>query len=145
MNHEPFHLEQYKMLREEMMFHMRQISHTEMSGSIAVASLYAWLLLPTHVHVSRIIWFVAPGVVLFCGLRCLVHTVQINFIGAYLGRIEDSIIGKDAKLPGWESYLKASAHRLNHRMTLLVPAIGAGVAWTLALASSILLSWYLSK
>ena len=37
----PFYLEQYKMLRDEIMFTMGQIYSTETYGAIAVAGVYA--------------------------------------------------------------------------------------------------------
>ena len=54
------HLEQYKMLREEISAqNIRETYRTELVAAVAAATAYAWLLLHKQ-DVPRIAWFIPP-------------------------------------------------------------------------------------
>ena len=98
------HLEQYKMLREEILWSMKEISRLEVFGLGATASLYAWLL--THRGAVRAdVMTVVPSLILgICALRVYDLTRRIGDIGTYLGLLEkDAFLRADEPM-GWERY-----------------------------------------
>lgn len=131
----PFYFEQYKMLREEIMFTMGQLYSTETYGALAVAVVYAWLLLNTSRISVRAVWFIPPCLIFVCAIHSLMLALRLSVIGEYLRGIEDVVFGLDAKLPGWEHY-KRSHHWVDKTDFVL-----AGLAWAIGLGTSIAISW----
>jgi hypothetical protein len=134
------HLDQYKMLREEIMQHMREANRTEFWGVTAAGVVYAWLI----VHKGALplaAWFISPCVILFCGLRVLSITLRMRSVAEYLRRIEKIAFGHESELPGWERYLdKYVGH-----FKFLSPAFNAIIFWTLMVIASAVASWFLSR
>ena len=134
-------LDQYKMLREELMQHFREVYRTEISGAIAVGAVYTWLLLHKQGITPRAIWFIPPLVIFVCAIRCLALAISIKVIAGYLRRIEEAAFGQDDILPGWERYISERGRR----RLLLSFYVFAAVAWGLMFAGSIIASWLLSR
>lgn len=133
------HIDQYKMLREEIMEYTREIYRTEVYVAFAVGSIYTWLMLHTDGIKTPIVWFIAPCLIFLSAIRCLIFVVRIKSIGRYLRRIEEVAFGKEARLPGWEQY-KGGFNRLD-----IFDNIIATLAWVLAFAGSIIISWKFSR
>jgi hypothetical protein len=140
MNSQLSHLDQYKMLRDEIMQHMREANRTEFWGATAAGAVYAWLIVHRDVS-SSAAWFIGPCVILFCGLRVLSITLRMRSIAEYLRHIEKITFGQDAELPGWERYLDKNVGHF----TIFSPAVVGIVFWTLMFLASIVLSWLLSR
>jgi len=132
------HLEQYKMLREEIMHHIKEISRLESWGAVAVASVYTWLLLNDKSISRRYLWFIPSCIILICATRCYISTARIYMIAKYLARIEEAEFGKDSHLPGWERYLR----RPDSRALSTASFIAAALIWTIIFATSMTVSWF---
>jgi hypothetical protein len=135
MDIEPFYLEQYKMLRDEITFTMGQIYSTETYGAIAVAGVYAWLLLNAARISIRAVWFIPPLLIFVCAIHCLVLALRLSMIGGYLRSIEEVVLGMNGPIGGWEHY------KLSHRWVETSDFVLASVAWTLATTAAIGISW----
>ena len=137
----PTHQDQHEMLREEIVQHYRDISQTELSCSIAVGAIYAWLLTnakdTTH---SGAVWFLAPCVVLASGIRCWILAAHLWRIPRYLRLIEKRAF-QDSETPGWERYLEGENKQRVTRTSVVVAACG----WILALLLTTTSSWYFYK
>jgi hypothetical protein len=134
------HLEQYKMLREEIMQNIREIYRTESVTAIAAAAVYTWLLLHRQ-DVTRVAWSIPPFLIFVATIRLLNLSIQINFVAGYLRLIEKAAFGNDTKLPGWERYTSAGAHR---RFSAICNTV-AGIVWVIVLVGSTVASWFLSR
>ena len=135
------HLDQYKMLREEIMHHMREASRTEFWGITAAGAAYAWLIVNKDEHtLSPAVGFIGPIIILFCAFRVLSITTRMRSIAAYLRRIEEISFGQNTELPGWERHLE---NEVGH-FTIFSPAVSGIVFWVLMFACSIAASWLLS-
>jgi hypothetical protein len=132
-------LDQYKMLREEVMQYMRETYNTQVAAAIAAASVYAWLLLHKKDVPSRAVWFIAPCVILVGALRSFELTLRIRSIASYLRRIEEVACGTDTQLPGWEHFKSA------HRWIDISANVWAIIIWGLEFVGSIAASWYFSQ
>lgn len=138
MDEQSFHLEEYKMLREEIMQDIREIYRTETLAAIAVVSVYTWLLTHRQEVAVHIAWFIPPCVIVVCMLRCLDLTLRINAIGQYLKQMEEVVFKDKAPVFGWEHY--KGARRWIDRSSSI---IATGV-WVLVLIVSIITSCKLS-
>jgi len=134
------HLEQYKMLREEIMQNIRELYRTEMAAAIGVGVLYAWLLLHRQNIPSRAIWYIGPLIVLICGSRCIFLGVHTRFIAGYLRRIEEVAFGGDTNLPGWERYVT----QRGYKSYLRTSTRATFVVWAFGFCASIVASYLLS-
>ena len=135
------HFEQYKMLREEIMQHIRETYRTEFATAIAVGAVYTWLLSNKQTVVAPVIWFIPPLVILLAALRCLFLTIQLRVIAEYLRRIEEATFGEDTRLPGWERYLSGGIQR----SFVASSTYTAGAVWVLVFMASIVASWYFAR
>jgi hypothetical protein len=139
MDIETSHLEQYKMLREEVMQCMREIYTIQVGAAIAAASVYAWLALHKNDVPSRAAWFIAPCVIIVGSLRSAELTLRIRGIAGYLSQIEDVMWTDCAKLPGWEHY------KHTQPWIDISSNISAIVIWVLEFVGSIGASLLLSR
>lgn len=134
------HLDQYKMLREEIMQCIRETYRTESITAIAAATVYTWLLLHKQ-DVPHIAWFVPPFLIFLATMRLLNLWRQISFVAGYLRLIEEAAFGNDSKLPGWERYTNAGSHRL----FATICNTAAAIVWVIILVGSTVASWLLSR
>ena len=133
-------LDQYKMLREEIMEHIREANRTGFWGVTAAGIVYAWLIV--HKDASPpAAWYISPCVILFCGLRILTITLRMRSVAEYLRRIEKIAFGQKSELPGWERYLDENVGHFK----LFNSASNAIVFWILMFITSIVASWLLSR
>lgn len=138
------HLDEYKMLREEIMEHMREAKRTEFWGVSATGAVYAWLLLnkgATAVVPHAVLFFSPCAIVFCCGFRALAITRRMRSIAGYLKRIEEIAFGQDPKLPGWERYIGKDVGHFR----LFSPALNACLFWPALFIASIVASWFLSR
>ena len=136
-----FHREQYKMLREEIVEHQREMNRTEVSGILGVGAIYGWLLLHKASISSRAAWFIAPCLVLLCVIRNTILTFRINQIGTYLKSIEEILLGADSALPGWEHYYAKHGKPsplTGHTIISIIVAC-------LAIGATLAASWFFSR
>ena len=63
------HLEQYKMLREEIMHNIRVMDTVQYFALIGAGAIYTWLVLNKKYVSSTYVWFVAPALLVFCALK----------------------------------------------------------------------------
>jgi hypothetical protein len=134
-----FHLEQYKMLREEIMFNMNQLYSTETYTAVAVAAVYAWLLVNKHRISVRAVWFIPSFLIFVSSIHCLFLSLRLSMMGGYLRRIEEVAFKQDTTLPGWERYLNTQRWVNTSDFGL------ASIAWVLAFGGSMLISRWASK
>src|SRR5215208_7232480 len=108
------HLEQYKMLREEIMHNVRTVDTIQYAAAVGAAAAYAWLV-SNKVQISsnfNFIWFIPPLFLCFCAFKSVDLTKRIWQIAAYLVLIEQASFRSDPELPGWEQYKRKSKLRL---------------------------------
>ncbi len=130
------HLEQYKLLRQEIIVCLQVITHTEVATTIAVGAVYAWLL--TNDKLAPIFWFIPPLIVLLGGVRNLFTIIQMHMIAKYLSIIEQTLFEQNSATPGWETYL-----RKNKNIWYLVLSTGAGfLFWVILFGVTVAFSWY---
>lgn len=95
-------LEQYKMLRTEVIDLVKETRSLEVLVVGAIAALFAWLV--TQRKTDLRLWFLAPVLALFGGLRALGLYVRIGDIAGYMKTIE--LQSAVPNLPGWETYFE---------------------------------------
>jgi hypothetical protein len=139
--HQITHLEQYKMLREEIVQHMRALDTVQNAAAISTAAVYGWLILHRTGQVSPAVWFVVPAVLVFCALKSLDLGLQMQHVAVYLASLEAAAFGDTSALPGWEQY------KIRNRFTLYdkMRFVANSLAWLLSVLGSIYLSWRLSR
>ena len=130
-----FYFDQYKALREEIMFTIGQLYSTEMYGAIAVAAVYAWLLVNSSRISLRAVWFIPPFLIILCAIHCLMLTLRLSMIGGYLKTIED-VLATDSKIVGWEHY------KLSYGWVDTSDWVLATVGWASGLVASVAISWW---
>jgi len=127
------HIEQYKMLREEIMQHMRETYRTEFWGAAALAGVYSFLFTnkaPAH----DLVWLIPPFALLICGVRTCALFGRMRLIARYLRGLEKEVFVDEREPIGWERYL--SKHG------------GAGIVvisiciWTAVLVAALTVSIY---
>jgi|SRR5579883_3246684 len=132
------HIDEYKMLREEIMQHMKGLTQAQTWAVVAGGAVYGWLMTHREMLVGpwRFGWFIPPFIGVACSIISLETDYRIAHIAAYLRRIEESEFGQDSNLPGWERYKRH--HRSSDKFGNLL-----GVAlWTIAIIGSFALSWF---
>ena len=134
------HLEQYKMLRDEIMQHMRALDTVQNAGAVSAAAIYGWLILHKTGVVFSAAWF-APAILIFCALKSLDIGLQMRHVAVYLAVLETAAFGDDPTLPGWEQY--KVRNRISFYDNMLFAA--NSVAWFLAILGSTYLSWHLTR
>lgn len=134
------HLEQYKMLREEIMQCIREISQFQFAAALAIGTIYPWLIAHKQDVSSRLVWYIAPAIAIYCGLKCLDLVIRIKIISGYLRRLEHAAF-TDPALPGWERYLEDRALKFYD----IAAVCAATLAWLLMIGLSIAASWYFSQ
>lgn len=122
------------------MWLMREIYRTEWIAAVAVAALYAWMVV-NRTAVPFLLWFLPPFVISLAAFRCLTCAVAIRMIASYLRRIEESTFVGNDNLPGWERYvsLRPQAPLRNFANVF------AGVMWIVVMAVAAAISWVLSQ
>ncbi|MEY2482946.1 MAG: hypothetical protein QOK24_1474 [Verrucomicrobiota bacterium] len=129
-----FYFDQYKALREEIMFTMGQLYSTEMYGAIAITGIYLWLFVNSS-HISiRSIWLIPPFLIVACAIHCLVLSLRLSMIGGYLKELEEVLV-EGNKIMGWEHY------KLSRGWVDMTDYVLATVAWVFALGVSVAISW----
>lgn len=135
-----FHLDQYKMLREEVMQNIRETYHAEILVAGVVGAIYAWLWTIKPKREVRAICWVPPAIIFLGALRCWMLTVQNQVIAGYLSQIEEAAFGAN-RLPGWERFLSSASG--GSPVTRWIGV--AGVAWILAIIGAIFVSRRLAR
>jgi hypothetical protein len=130
------HLEQYKMLREEIMQNIRVMDNVQYVAAIGAGAIFTWLVLNKGLVSWKFLWFVPPALVVFCSLKYLDLTNRIWQIAAYLARIEEVAFSQDARLPGWERYKKIHKLRAYDKVLFAATALG----WLILIIGSFALS-----
>lgn len=135
------HLEQYKMLREEVMQIIRTTDAVQYAAALSTAAIYTWLIINKDKVLSNWLWYVAPFLIMFCALKSADLTYRIWQIAKYLTRIEEASFAQDSPLPGWEKY------KLGHKLARYdkIETAATFIFWLLLLVGSIVLSYHLSK
>jgi hypothetical protein len=129
-----FYFDQYKVLREEIMFTMGQLYSTEIYGAIAVIAVYAWLSVNSARISVRTVWYIPPLLIFVCAIHCGILSLRLSMIGGYLKEIEE-VLGTDTKLIGWEHY------KLAHAWVEISDRALATFAWLSAFVGSVIMSW----
>jgi hypothetical protein len=132
------HVDEYKMLRDEITLYQNGISRMELAGGIAAGSIYTWLLLNKDKVSSHAVWYIVPVVLLICAVRCLDLTIRIKDVAKYILRIEDVAFEHDEKLRGFEHY-KLTRPWLDFASTAFVT-----IGWLVMIGGSAFFSWWFS-
>jgi hypothetical protein len=126
-------LEQYKMLREEIMQHMSEMYRTDFWGAAAIATVYSFLF--SKAHSGDLMWFIPPVVLFVAGVRVCVIFRRMQLIGKYLELIEEDTFTVDSKLIGWQRYLSEEGRE---KPTVLI----AICIWFVVLVAAFFASFY---
>ncbi len=100
-----FHMEQYKMLRDEIMYHLNETRKMELLAIGGVAGLYAWLG-KNQGDINSSLWYIPTLIPFFGGFRSIMSLRRIKTIANYLQKIESRLFNKEEELVGWENYFK---------------------------------------
>ncbi len=134
------HLEQYKMLREEIMQNIRVMDTVQYVALLGSGAIYTWLVLNKSYVSSKFVWFVAPALLVFCSLKYLDLNNRILQIATYLARIEEIAFAQDSRLTGWERYKTSCKLRVYDEVLFTATA----AAWLILIIGSFFLSAFLS-
>ena len=117
------HLEQYKMLRDEIMYHTRGMDALKTTGAAAAAAIYSWLLLhPGEARAAPEIWYLPPAVLVYCGVEFLERYRRIAASAEYLSLLERDAFDDDP-LAGWERFKTGRGLRLYDRLLTAVASL----------------------
>jgi hypothetical protein len=111
MDEKEFRIEEYKLLREEILENQREANRTELSCALALGAFYGWLLLHKSSITSPAVWYIGPFIVIVSMIRNAILTYRINQTGGYLKLGEDVLLDNKSKAPGWEHYLAINCRR----------------------------------
>jgi hypothetical protein len=95
------HVEQYKMLREEIFFHLKETRKLEIYAITGISILYAWLI--TH-DTTSIKFFIGFFIPILGGIRSWVSLTRIKEIAGYLRKLEQAFFTENDYPKGWEIY-----------------------------------------
>jgi hypothetical protein len=132
------HADEYKMLRDEIIHHLEEMSRIEFWTATSIGVVYAWLA--SQKPDQPAVWCICPALVMLAALRTGAIVRRMHTIAEYLKRIEKSEFKDDSELPGWEHYL----HKIGH-WKLLTPAMIGLITWVLLFVFTIMASIVLSK
>lgn len=110
-----FLLEEYKALRAEILYLVRQSYLFEAAILVGVGAIYSWLFSRDPEHVSALIWWLPFGITLLAAIRELGVRLRILQLAEYIRRIEPEFIGGENG--GWEHFLFSVRRKM--RNTLL--------------------------
>lgn len=128
MNKTLTHADQYQQLRDEILLHLKAISHLQFGSVTGAGAVFAWLLVHKHATIPAPAWYIAPAILLLSALRSWQLTAQIARIGRYLAMIEEDAFFYHPKLKGWEQYYQTtpgSMHAVLLAIIFWIVAIGA--------------------
>jgi hypothetical protein len=128
------HADQYKMLREEIMFRQQEINRVQAWAVITVGAVYAWLLTHPQNPVLSYAYYLVPFLLMLCALHTGESTLRIMHIARYLTRIEEAAFGPSQKLPGWERY-KRSRNGI-----AVISSAAMAFAWAAMITASIIVA-----
>jgi hypothetical protein len=140
MNIHPFYLEQYKMLRDEIMFTIGQIYSTEIYTVIAAAGIYAWLFVNASRISVRAVWFVPTCLIFVSAIHCLILALRLSLLGDYLRGIEETVFEQNNNVLGWERYKLLHGQWIEKTDYIL-----SSLGWLIGFGASIALSWRQQK
>lgn len=132
-----YHLEEYKAVREEIMFHLREIEQLSRVALVAVAAIYVWILSSFEPErgmerIAVAIWWL-PSIVIAVSWKKTEDMIRrVRTLADYLEKFQE--IFADPRLGGWETYARGEAK--------IVRRNRAGdwtgrVVWSLSLAVTI--------
>lgn len=102
-----WHLEQYKMLKTEIMSHVEETRKLEIYSIGAIAAIYSWFI--TRSTLPSRAWLIALLIPLLGGLRTYTLYKRIGLLSEYLREIENKIFKDENKLIGWERYFHSKS------------------------------------
>ena len=130
------YLEQYKLMREEVLLYIQLRYRTEFSTVIAVGLVYGWLIHEAEtIHVQLFLWCVPTLITLVAAHHCYHFTKEMHRIGEFLYELENAASAEDARLLGWEHH---KGKRFDKKADFLTICI-----WMLVLLGSFILSCFL--
>ena len=107
-----YHLEEYKAVRAEIMFYLREIEQLSRVALVAVAAIYVWILtsFEPEADLERLavaIWWL-PSVVIAVSWKKTEDMIRrIRTLADYLVRVQARFA--DAELGGWETFARGEA------------------------------------
>lgn len=133
------HAEQYKMLREEIIFHVKETRKLEIYAVTAIYGLYAWLIANNGDVFS---FFLATPIPILGAMRSNVSLKRIKEIAAYQRKLECFLFSTyptEIKIPpGWENYFNS----IETKSSLTNIAKGF---WIIVIASTIVCPFLFGK
>jgi hypothetical protein len=131
--------QQYELLRNEMLVHIKQINTLELGAAISIGATYAFLI----THKTDVpcwgMWFIPQILILLFGIRCVAHTWEMKRIGEFLLTIEETAKNQSDSFLGWEHFKKSGRHWLHDWVTMTISAFIWIAAFVVTLISSLCL------
>ena len=143
------HLDEYKMLRDEIARYQQEIHRTWLWAIITAGAIYTWLVIHRALindlpKSSSFLLFFLPTFFLFvCGLRYYSFTIRINTITNYLLKVEEDAFRQEnnPELPGFLHFSKDAKFR---GVSLSVISLNVTfILWLSLIICSFFLSWRL--
>ena len=98
-----FLLEEYKALRAEILYLVRQSYLFEAAILVGVGAIYSWLFSRAASSVNPIIWWLPFGITVLGAIRELGVRVRLLQLAEYIRKVEPEFVQGEAG--GWEHYL----------------------------------------
>jgi hypothetical protein len=133
-----FYLEQYRLLREEIIFTLGQLYNTEMYAAIAASAIYLWLSIYDGRLSVRAVWLIPPVLIFASAIHCLLLVLRVSMIGEYLKDIENVFVG-NGDIHGWEHF------KVSHPSVDTADFVLASCAWLSVFVASVAISWSRAK
>jgi hypothetical protein len=135
--HGSFLLEEYKSLRNQIDYQIKEDRDLERYAMIGIGLVYSWLAsVPSPSHMIYPAWIFPPIIALLGMLRARSITKRIDQLSGYVQKLEEEVF--DVERYGWETYLK-SARKRNRS-----PGLGKSrrIYWLVLVIFSIVASAY---
>jgi hypothetical protein len=116
-----FHIEEFKLLRAEIIADERELSRIQQSCATAAGAIFLWALSRATQGPLPVL-FIPFLVSLFGWLRWKVQFESLYTLGGYVKRIEDEYAGPT--LLGWEHFLDAKREELKEKKQMTVRQSG---------------------
>lgn len=98
-----FVLEEYKALREEILYLVKQSHLFEASILVGVGGIYSWLFSRPLNHMNPLIWWLPFGITVLGAIRELGVRIRLFQLTEYIRRIEAEFLSDE--VGGWEHFL----------------------------------------
>ncbi len=102
---ETFQIEEYKALRAEILFLVRQSYIFEATVFVGLGAIYSWLFSNTTKSINEVAWWLSFGIAILGIIREAGIRIRLLQLSSYITKLEDTFV--TVSVGGWENHLNA--------------------------------------